>query len=78
MGMCVALKDFTGNGEDFVRNQLVDGGLFRNEQTLISTRFLRPATKEEIDSAVMEDDDPAPAPPPKKKGGFKVRRAKRR
>lgn len=74
--MCVCLKNFTGNGEDFVRNQLVDGGQFRNEQTLITQRFLRQATQDEIDSAVEEGDEPAP-PPKKKKGGLKARKVKR-
>lgn len=74
--MCVCIKNFTGNGEDFVRNQLVDGSQFRNEQVLISQRYLRPATQDEIDSAVEEGED-EPAPPPKKKSGLKARKAKR-
>ena len=72
--MCVVQKDFVGAGEEFVRNQLIDGGQFRNEQTLISQRYLRPATPDEIASARPEDENESA---PKKKS-FKVRVAKRR
>ena len=60
--MCVALKNFMGAGEDIVRNQLIDGGIFRNEQTLINQRFIRPATKEEIETARFEPAEPEPTP----------------
>lgn len=72
--MCVVQKEFVGAGEEYVRNQLVDGRTFRNEQVLISQRFLRPATPDEIASAKFEDE----TPPPAKTGGMKARVAKRR
>lgn len=73
--MCVVTKDFVGAGENYVRDQLVDGGLFRNAQVLISQRFLRPATPDEIENATYEEE-PAPAPAPKKKSGLKARMRK--
>jgi hypothetical protein len=77
--MCVAQKPFTGNGVDYIRNELVDGSLFRNEQTLITQRILRPATKEEIESAVVEVEESAPAPlkAKKAKGGLKAKIGRR-
>jgi len=72
--MCVVQKEFTGAGEDFVRRQLVDGSRFRNEAVLISQRFLRPATSEEIASARFEDELHVPAPTrPKKSLGLKAK-----
>lgn len=59
--MCVVQKEFVGAGEAFVRNQLVDSAQFRNGQVLITTRYLRPATQDEIESARFEDE-PEPAP----------------
>ncbi len=76
--MCVVTKAFTGNGEEFGRNELIDGSQFRNESVLISQRFLRPATNEDIEAAELADDDPAPAPPPRKSSGLKARKAKKR
>ena len=72
--MCVVTKDFVGAGEEYVRNQLVDGAMFRNEQVLISQRYLRPATPTEIKSARFEDE---PSPAPRKKT-FKARIGKGR
>lgn len=72
--MCVVQKDFVGAGEDYVRNQLIDGAVFRNEQVLISQRYLRPATPGEIASAQLEGETPRPAP----RKALKVRVAKRR
>ena len=74
--LCVVTKEFLGGGEEYVRNQLVDGSLFRNEQVLISQRFLRPATDAEIKSARYESDEPVSVPK-KKTGGLKARIAKR-
>lgn len=72
--MCVVLKNFIGAGEDFVRNQLVDASMFRNAQVLITQRYLRPATQDELASARLEGDpDPAPAPVRK----LKAKRVKR-
>lgn len=78
--MCVVQKEFTGAGENFVRNQLIDGSQFRNEQVLITQRFLRPATPEDIQSAerLMESEPAAPPVPRKKGAGIKVKVAKRR
>lgn len=73
--MCVALKDFVANGDEILRNQLVDAKDFRNGQTLVTTRYLRPATQDEIESAVEVDDTPKPAPVPVMRA--KVKRAKR-
>lgn len=72
--MCVALKNFTGAGEDIVRNQLIDGAMFRNEQTLINQRYLRPATAEEIETAQFESVEPEPAP--RKKLKARIRRSR--
>lgn len=78
--MTVVQKDFVGAGENFVRNQLVDSSQFgRIEQVLITQRFLRPATEDEISSARFEDE---PTRPPlrlrkKKSGGLKIKVAKR-
>lgn len=71
--MCVVQKEFTGAGEQFVRHQLVDGSMFRNEQVLITTRFLRPATQDEIASARFEDDEPVEP----QRSKLTARRAKR-
>lgn len=71
--MCVVQKPFTGNGEDFQRNQLIDASGFRNHQALISQHYLRPATQDEINSAYEEDSEPEPAPPvsaPARQGFF--------
>ncbi len=73
--MCVVQKDFVGAGENFVRNQLIDGGMFRNEQVLISQRYLRPATPDEIRSARLEGEEDKPAP---RKHLLKARIGKRR
>lgn len=79
--MCVVNKDFLGGGEDFVRNQLVDGAQFRNVQVLLSQRFLRVATPDEIASARPEDDvdsDTEEAPVvPKRKTGLRAKLARR-
>lgn len=76
--MCVALKDFTGNGEHVIRNQLVDGEEFRNVQNLLTSRYLRFASQDEIENAtVVEEEEPAPAPVVrKKKKGLRARVAK--
>ena len=74
--MCVVMKDFLGGGEEYVRNEVVDGGIFRNEAVLISTRFLRPATQDEVQSA--ERVDIQPSTPPKKKSGLKAKVAKKK
>ena len=71
--MAVALRDFTGAGEDYVRNQLLDSSVFRNEDVLLKTRFIRPATAQEIKTARQVELD-VPAPPVKKKIKLKVRR----
>lgn len=79
--MCVVTKDFLGAGVNYVRNQLIDGAVFRNEQVLISQRFLRPATQVDLDQAEeVEVDEPARpvAPPKKKSSGLKARVAKKR
>lgn len=66
--MCVVTRDFVGAGEDYVRNQLVDSATFRNGETLITQRFLRPAAETEIKSARMvHDGEPAPVVRKKKK-----------
>lgn len=78
--ICIVQKEFVGGGETFVKNQVFDSGGFRNEQALIAQRYLRPATPQEIASAVPEDElHTAPAVPlrAKKAKGLKVRRAKR-
>ena len=72
--MCVVTKDFVGAGTEFVRNQLVDGNMFRNEQVLITARYLRQATPDEIASARLEED----ATPAPRKKALKARIAKRR
>ena len=75
--MCVVIKNFVGAGEDYVRNQLIDASVFRNAQVLITQRFMRPATQDEIQSARFEDEpEPAPAPVRKLKA-MKAKRAKR-
>jgi hypothetical protein len=74
--MCVAMKDFVAAGEDIIRNQLVDGSQFRNVPALIATRYLRPATTEEIKSARYESQD-APAAKRNKaptKSKFRIRK----
>ena len=70
--MCVVVKPFTGDGEDFIPNQLVDGSRCRKEPVLITPRLLRQATQEEIDSAVEEGEDEPPAPVTRR--GLKARR----
>lgn len=54
--MCVVLKPFLSNGVDFVRDELVDGGQFRNVNVLLSQRFLRYATQDEVASAQFEGE----------------------
>jgi hypothetical protein len=72
--MCVVNKAFIGNGEDWIRNQLVDSSVFRNGPALIATRLLRPASADEIASAQVVQE---PEPPVRKRSGLKVRIAKR-
>lgn len=62
---CVVIKPFLGGGVDYVQNQLVDAMIFRNASSLISQRYLRPATQDEINSAYA--DEPAKPSVPKKK-----------
>lgn len=71
--LCVVQKVFGGpDGRVFETNELVEAGAFRNRTALVDQRYLRPATPEEIDSAV---DDESTAPKPliaktrKRKGG---------
>lgn len=71
--MCVVQRDFLGAGVNYVRNQLIDGSVFRNEPVLISQRILRPATPDEIASARLEGEER-----PARKKSFKVRITKRR
>lgn len=54
--LCVVQKPFKGNGEDFQRDQLVDAKQFRNADTLVGQRYMRPATEDEINSAYFADD----------------------
>lgn len=76
---CVVQKDFLGGGVSYVRNQLVEGDQFRNVGVLISQRYLRPATPDEIASAVpVDDEEEAPAPWTSKKKGMTARVAHRR
>lgn len=59
--MCVVTKAFLGGGREYVPNELIDAAVFGPKtQTLITTRFLRQATQDEIENARYEDDEPAP------------------
>lgn len=73
--MCVAMKDFVGNGEDVVRNQLVDGDTFRNIENLLTARYLRPASHDEIENATLVGEEDV-APLKKKKGSLRARKAR--
>lgn len=76
--MCVVQKEFVGAGESYVRNQLVDGSQFRNESVLITTRYLRPATQDEVASARFEDEsEPVKLTAKRATGGLKARKVKR-
>lgn len=75
MALCVVQKPFKGNGDHWQRDQLVEATIFRNGQTLIDQRFLRPATPDEISSAYEASESEESAP--KKKGGLKARKRKK-
>lgn len=83
---CVVIKPFIGNGLQHERNMLVDASAFRNADALISNRYLRVASADEIASAYEE---PAPGAAeaeasvpqviklkPKKKAALTLRRKK--
>jgi hypothetical protein len=75
---CVVIKEFVGAGQKYVRNQLIDSEPFRNAQVLITQRYMRPATQEEIASARPLDEDAAPpVAVPLKARKLKARVAKR-
>jgi hypothetical protein len=69
--LCVVQKQFGGpEGSMFQVNQLVDASTFRNRDTLLSGRFLRVASPDEVESAEevdVEEEVPAEPPPTKKK-----------
>lgn len=71
--MCVVQKEFTGAGEDFIRNELVDSAKFRNGDTLVQLRYLRPATELEIKQARLVGDTPRESTPVRKTTGLKVK-----
>lgn len=80
--LCVVMKPFVSNRVDFVRDQLVEGGEFRNVEVLLSQRYIRHATSDEIQSARFEGDEPEEevvetAPQPKKKLKAVIRRKPR-
>lgn len=56
--MYVVQKSFGGpQGRRFEPNELIDAEGFRNLPLLIEQRYLRVATKDEIDSAEEEDEE---------------------
>lgn len=76
MGLCVVQKPFLGAGDNYVRDQLVDSDIFRNGDVLISQRYLRPATRSEIDNA-YEAGDAEQKPIKHTSSRFKIPRRRR-
>jgi hypothetical protein len=62
---CVVQKPFSGNGVDYQSNWLVDTGSWpiRRRDQLISQRFIRIASEEEISSASEEEASPRRSSP---------------
>ena len=59
---CVVQKPFNGNGVEYQSNWLVDTGNWpiRRRDQLISQRFIRIASEEEISSASESEESPTP------------------
>ncbi len=59
---CVVQKPFSGNGVDYQSNWLIDTGSWpiRRRDQLISQRFIRIASDEEISSASEPEESPSP------------------
>jgi hypothetical protein len=66
---CVVQKPFSGNGVDYQSNWLVDTGSWpiRRRDQLISQRFIRIASDEEISSASEEESTPKRSSPRSRK-----------
>ncbi len=59
---CVVQKPFSGNGVDYQSNWLINTGKWpiRRRDQLISQRFIRIASEEEISSASEPEESPSP------------------
>ncbi len=66
---CVVQKPFSGNGVDYQSNWLIDTGSWpiRRRDQLISQRFIRIASDEEISSASEEESTPKRSSPRSRK-----------
>ena len=66
---CVVQKPFSGNGVDYQSNWLIDTGSWpiRRRDQLISQRFIRIASDEEISSASEEESTPKLSSPRSRK-----------
>lgn len=72
--LCVVQKPFRGPEGMVERDELVDPSGWRNGMLLIDQRYMRPATQDEIESAV--ETDPAPVRPLSR--GLRAKKAKRK
>lgn len=59
---CVVLRIFEGAHHQFAVGELVDASEWRNRDRLISQRYLRPATAQELEQAVSVEE-PEFSPP---------------
>jgi hypothetical protein len=78
--LCVVQKQFGGpDGSTLQVNQLVDASTFRNRDTLLSGRYLRVASVDEVESAEeVEIEEEVPAVPPPSKKPMAARKRKTR
>jgi len=53
---CVVLRQFEGAQRRFAVGELVDASEWRNRTRLITQRYLRPATDEELHQAVVVEE----------------------
>jgi hypothetical protein len=73
----VVLKQFEAEGRKLEIGEVVDSSDWRNEQKLINTRYLRPATEEEVKALPPRDRkaESKPAPAAKSKSKTKKKAA---
>lgn len=57
--LCLVLKGFNAAGEDLIPGQLIDASEYRNREKLISARYMRMATSQEVASAVEVTEERA-------------------
>mgnify|MGYP001617589737 CR=1 FL=1 len=65
--VCTVVKKFRADGQELLPGERVDSTQWRNEQTLIATRYLQPAPLAAAAARSVEDAFAAPKPGKEKK-----------